>query len=331
MRAFHEIEYTIYSNLLKSQFGTNTNRTISALAMGDLHYSNLIPQEKLDQIVKYSIDKRPDYIFLGGDIWESLDDVATEKDRMLLIKFLIDLGTIAPVLISLGSHDLWKATKNPGPKDPIGGFDYDNEFLKILKGLESKNIYVLDNRSYDDGTLFVTGYTQSFNYYYPNGAYRKTSKNPIIENKEVMVNELTELLSTTTIPTDEVAIILIHAISAYGFSKEVLNLIIKYLLGIGFHGHYGLFPPLADELTSFGKWGIISPERVFLPKNVRRTLRTNKDKIAVCGPLTMFSKSSHRDKYNRLYPVHTTRFNVTNDESFDTKRIHVKCKYIGFR
>ena len=86
MKCFHEIDYTIYNSSVRSVLGTNTNRTISTLAMGDLHYSNLVPQEKLDSIVKYSIDKRPDYIFLGGDIIESLNEVATEEDMARLIR-----------------------------------------------------------------------------------------------------------------------------------------------------------------------------------------------------------------------------------------------------
>lgn len=327
MKCFHEINYTIYNSSVRSVLGTNTNRTISTLAMGDLHYSNLVPQEKLDSIVKYSIDKRPDYIFLGGDIIESLNEVATEEDMARLINFIIDLGKIAPVLISLGSHDLWRQKENPQPGEEIGCFEYQNEFLNILRRLKSKNIYLLDNESYDDGKLFVTGYTQSFNYYYPNGAYIKTKENPIVENKEAMVNELNQLLNNTTIPSNEIPIILIHALSTYGFTAEVQKLLTNYFLAYGFHSHYGLVPPILDEISSWTTRGLMSPERVIFPQNTRRTLRKKGDNIIIGGPLTMFSMSSHLASFNRFYPMHTTFTKITNDKAYDTDKVYTKCYY----
>ena len=328
MNCFHETEYTVYNGLVKSVLGTNTNRTISTLAMGDLHYSDLITQEKLDSIVKYGIDKRPNYIFFGGDIIDSLNDVATEKDMLILVKFLIDLGKIAPVLISLGSHDLWKAKENPKPNKEIGEFVIPNAFLDILRGLKDKNIHLLDNESYDDGQLFVTGYTQSFKYYYPNGAFQKTSGKPIIENKDAMENELTELMNKTTIPEDMIPIILIHALSTYGFTEKVQKLLERYFLAYGFHSHYGLVPPIIDEILSFTKYGLMSPERKKLPPNTRRTLRKKGDKIIIGGPLTMFSKCQHHDSLNRFYPMYSVITNITNNEAYNTDRVYTKNYYI---
>ena len=328
MKCFHEINYTVYNSSVRSVLETNTNRTISTLAMGDLHYSNLVSQEKLDSIVKYSIDKRPNYIFLGGDLIESLNEVATEKDMLILIKFIIDLGKVAPVLISLGSHDLWRQKNNPQPNEENGCFEYQNEFLNILRNLKDKNIYLLDNESYDDGELFVTGYTQSFKYYYPNGAHIKTRDNPIIENKEAMVCELTQLLDNTTIPSNEIPIILIHALSAYGFTEEVQKLLARYFLAYGFHSHYGLIPPILDEMSFWTTRGLMSPERVIFPQNTRRTLRKSGDKIIIGGPLTMFAKNSNYDYLNKYYPMHTIITNITSDESYDTRRVHTKCYYI---
>lgn len=326
MKIFYEIEYTVYNELVKSYLNTNTNRTITEMSLGDLHYSNLIPQEKLDAIVKYAKYRRPNHILISGDTWDSVDDIASEEDQDKIANFFKHMGEIAPVLIALGSHDWWKYLGDSGPNQEIGERRNPTEFLARLNDLN--NVHVLDNSSYEDEDMFITGYTQGFKYYYPNGAYPKTLSHPNTESIEVMIQELTDLNSRIAVPQDKISEIIIHALATYGFDEKILNLLYPYLYRWGSHCHFGLVHPFYDERHPDTSSGIITPDRNRDAQNVRRTLRTKEDHNIICGPLTMFSKCSRLNVANIVYPMYSTLLNLTNNKAYDTDNIHTETHHV---
>ena len=219
MKSVYEIEYTVYNERVRSFLNTNTNRTIREMGLCDLHYCSLISQEKLDAIIKYARYKQPDHILLIGDSWDSVGDIINAQAQDILANFFGELAKIAPVLIELAAHDWWVYTPPINENDEIGKREDPVEFLARLNSLN--NVYVLDNTSFEDEDVFITGYTQGFEYYYPNGAHIKSPLHPNEESKEVMMEELTELTSGIVVPEDKISEILIHALATYGFDKEI--------------------------------------------------------------------------------------------------------------
>lgn len=325
MKSVYEIEYTIYNERVRSFLNTNTNRTIREMGLCDLHYCSLIPQEKLDAIIKYARYKQPDHLLLIGDSWDSVCDL-TEQAQDILANFFGELAKIAPVLIELASHDWWVYTPPVNPDDEIGKREDPVEFLARLNSLN--NVHVLDNTSFEDEDVFVTGYTQGFDYYYPNGAHIKSLLHPNEESKEVMMQELADLTSRTVVPEDKISEILIHALATYGFDEKIINLLTPWMYRYGGHYHFGMVHPFYDERHPNTSGGLITPDRVSLAPNCRRTFRTREDHNIICGPLTMFSRSSHLNAFNRFYPIYSTILNITNNRSYNTELVHTETNYV---
>lgn len=326
MKTFYEVEYTVYNEQVRSFLNTNTNRNIREMSLSDLHYCSLIPQEKLDAIVKYARYKKPDHILFVGDSWDSVGDIASAQAQDILANFFGELAQIAPVLIELASHDWWLYTPPVNKDDEIGKREDPVEFLARLNSLN--NVYVLDNTSYEDEDVFIVGYTQGFEYYYPNGAHVKSLLHPNEESKEVMMRELTELNSKIVVPEDKISEILIHALATYGFDEKIMSLNAPYMYRYGGHYHYGMIHPFYDERHPDTSGGIVTPDRVFHAPNCRRTFRTREDHNIICGPLTMFSRSSHLNVFNRFYPMYSTILNITNNRFYNTELVHTTTNYV---
>ena len=310
MRLFHETHYFVYNELVK--------RSINICVLSDLHYSDSVRKEQLIRILKKLEQLRPDYVFFCGDMIDSVDDI----DK-ILIWWWKRIGDISKALISIGSHDYFKCVVE---NEKISGkCVYPSEFFDEINDLD--NVFVLNNEFYEDEDLFVTGYTQSLDYYYPQRFAKKTFFHTIKEDKQIMIKELSELISKIkNMPMDKLRFLLVHA-PTYVFSPEILNLINNYNYAIGGHTHNGLVPPILYELWHSTR-GIITPDRVLFQEKARNTLRNKGDKVIVNGPLTTFQKCSGGiELFNALYPSYITNLTISNDRLYDTEKIYTKIKY----
>ena len=309
---FHETEYYIYNELV--------NGEVSMLILPDLHYSNLISQERLDWIARKIEESNADYVLFCGDSVDSVDDY----DEQFYL-FMRRVSCFAQGLVSFGSHDYWKYIYDDKGQS-IDGDYYLAEFWDRI----NKYVRVLDNASYEDDKIFVTGFTQSKKYYYPEEVEKDKKEikglfHPIPEDENQNKLELEQLLNKTTIPKDKPSILSAHA-PTYFFTSAIQMLSEPYTLVACGHTHNGSVIPGINEVWR-STYGFMTPDRRLLQKNVRNTLGHSSYKVAVCEPVTMFSKSTRLGKFNPLLPIGFTKVIFTNNKDYQQDKIITKRWY----
>lgn len=132
------------------------NKNIALFA--DTHFSNIVKIKKLEAIKQSLLNSRPDYICVPGDIIDSSNYLDKEENCDFVLNYFKDLQNIAPVLISLGSHDYLRIKKGKCY------FDYNQDFFSRLNKLG--NTHVLNNESITVDDIRFSGYFYNFYYYY---------------------------------------------------------------------------------------------------------------------------------------------------------------------
>ena len=304
MKLFHNTNYKIYNK--------NLSKNLRILIVNDLHFSSMITDKKLDKISNKIKELKPDYILFPGDIIDSLDSIEDTSEYIRLLSWINGLGK---VIMSLGGHDFYECdSKIRKYKNP----------LNLVKGINSlSNAYLLDNSKYEDKNVFITGYTQSMEYYnYPNNNSRIF--HPVKENKKIMKKELKSLNEKIgKVPKNKISILLAHS-PVYLLDKNIQKEIKSYNYYVSGHMHNGCVPPLLYELWN-SKKGLIAPCKEFFPDNERNTLRKYGDKLIVNGPLTMFA-SRKLNFFNIFYPLYITTVDFTCDSKYKNKLV-IKRKY----
>lgn len=307
MKLYHETNYVLYDDKLSND--------IKICILSDLHFSNKVSDDKLENILKKIQDNKPDYLFFCGDIIDKVNEIECIKERERLLDWFKNLSLITTCLISIGNHDFYRYDNN----QKKGNYYYSD----IFDELDSyDNIYVLNNKSYCDNNISVTGYTQSPNYY-----LNRSNKSLHIEDKELMIQELKELKKNIgKIPNNKVSFLLAHS-PIYLKDKDVIKNISEYDYFISGHMHNGCVPPILYEIWN-SSYGIISPKKKLLQDNARNTLKYKNDKLIVNGPLTMFQRCSGiMPIFNIMYPTYLTNLLLTTDSTYNTEKVYKKTKY----
>lgn len=303
MNKFHISNYKIYDSRVKNDY--------RILVMSDLHYNFNTSAIKLNKILKKVKNVMPDYIFFPGDFLD-YKDVFYDKNRFINLKmWLKQLASIAPVFITLGNHEYYEI--NVTNKD-----SFLKEYVDSLSKI--KGVYTLNNSTFNDVRINVTGLTLSFDY------YCITEKNKYRENKDILVKEFKLLNKSVLYDNTKINILLVHSPLFLG-DKDMNTLLKGYDYVISGHMHNGCVPPIIYELWKSTR-GIIAPSKKLFPKYARNTLKEKGDKLIVNGPLTMFSKDIFILKLlNKLFPMYITIMDFTGAPSYDSKKINIINKY----
>ena len=315
MDLFHITRYKLYNK--------NVNKDLRLCIINDIHFSHSLSQKKLAKIIDKIVLLRPDYILLPGDLMDSTDILSDKKEEKRLLEWLKELGMVAPTFISLGGHDFYK--KNT--KDKYKKWDYNFPKKFITKANKIDDIHILDNLSFEDDNIFVTGYTQSMKYYHPDSKKRSTIFHPIAEDKNLMLREL-KLLNAkgTDAPDNKIKMILVHS-PIYLNDPDIERELEKYDYFFSGHMHNGCVPPILYEIWN-SKRGFIAPNMRLFSNNERNTLKNKEDKLIVNGPITTFHECSGIfQNFNFLYPSYMSVVDFTNDEEYDTKKVYKKKNY----
>ena len=102
----------------------------------DMHLKDELDKEYFDSMISTLEKVNPNYITLAGDYFQGLQGKYTfwkEKSRNHLLYYLHAFREMAPVIMSLGNHDIERL--------------HDKEKREHFKSLEDNNIYPLDNES----------------------------------------------------------------------------------------------------------------------------------------------------------------------------------------
>lgn len=277
----------IVKNILSSK---KLKKNITFIHIGDIHYNETTSTKKLEYI-KYAIeDAHPDYIFITGDLLDRPKITKNKEKIKLLVSWLNSLGNIAKVFISLGNHDII--------------LEEDYKFFNKLNDIN--NIYVLNNQSYEDENVFISGFTLPTNYYY--NIEKHEDENALLETLQNNFNLVTNL------PKKKYKVALIHSPILLS-EKKVIEKLKEYDLILSGHMHNGLIPRILDKIIK-NNYGLISPDKRFFAKNTRGKIKTEYYTIIITGGITKLSPSSTKilSKLNGLYPISINKITVKGEK-----------------
>lgn len=265
-------------------------KDITFIHIGDIHYNETTSAKKLEYI-KYAIeDAHPDYIFITGDLLDRPKITKNKEKIKLLVSWLNSLGNIAKVFISLGNHDII--------------LEEDYKFFNKLNDIN--NIYVLNDQSYEDENVFISGFTLPTNYYY--NIEKHEDENALLETLQNNFNLVTNL------PKKKYKVALIHSPILLS-EKKVIEKLKEYDLILSGHMHNGLIPRILDKIIK-NNYGLISPDKRFFAKNTRGKIKTKYYTIIITGGITKLSPSSTKilSKLNGLYPISINKITVKGEK-----------------
>lgn len=277
----------IVKNILSSK---KLKKDITFIHIGDIHYNETTSAKKLEYI-KYAIeDAHPDYIFITGDLLDRPKITKNKEKIKLLVSWLNSLGNIAKVFISLGNHDII--------------LEEDYKFFNKLNDIN--NIYVLNNQSYEDENVFISGFTLPTNYYY--NIEKHEDENALLETLQNNFNLVTNL------PKKKYKVALIHSPILLS-EKKVIEKLKEYDLILSGHMHNGLIPRTLDKIIK-NNYGLISPDKRLFAKNTRGKIKTKYYTIIITGGITKLSPSSTKilSKLNGLYPISINKITVKGEK-----------------
>ena len=277
----------IVKNILSSK---KLKKDITFIHIGDIHYNETTSAKKLEYI-KYAIeDAHPDYIFITGDLLDRPKITKNKEKIKLLVSWLNSLGNIAKVFISLGNHDII--------------LEEDYKFFNKLNDIN--NIYVLNNQSYEDENVFISGFTLPTNYYY--NIEKHEDENALLETLQNNFNLVTNL------PKKKYKVALIHSPILLS-EKKVIEKLKEYDLILSGHMHNGLILRILDKIIK-NNYGLISPDKRLFAKNTRGKIKTKYYTIIITGGITKLSPSSTKilSKLNGLYPISINKITVKGEK-----------------
>lgn len=249
--------------------------------LSDIHYSNTFNIKIFDKIIDQIKKIEVDYIFIIGDFVDS-----TDVNYDVIFEFLKKLQSYGKVFIALGNHDIYAYNKK-GFKGIFKGMwkrsDY-NKLENIVKKLD--NTYLLDNKSYREDNICITGLNLGYEYYSSHenmDLFKKEIENIGIKNNPKYYN-----------------ILLIH--SPYNVYKDS-SLFKDYDLVLSGHMHGGLVHPFIGNIFK-NNYGLVSPRGEVNPNYVRGRTKTDYFEGYIYEGITKLSESSTRflQFFDRLFP-----------------------------
>ena len=272
-------------------YNSKVLKDITLIHISDIHFNTKTKISKLNKIKEAIINNNPDYIIITGDTIDSPRETK-EKAIQNLLTFLTNLSKKYKIFISLGNHDIFKQD--------------DYNFFKQLN--QYNNIYILDNTSYKDDYIYISGFTLPTNYYY--NLDKRESTDVLIEH----LNNHQELI--TNLKNDIPKVSLIHSPIKLT-DKFVINLLKEYDLLLSGHTHNGLVPKLLNKLLKKNQ-GLVAPRKQLFPKIARGKIEINllgkTITIIINGGITKLGeKSAHiLSKLNFIYNIDINKITITN-------------------
>ena len=262
-------------------YNDHTNKEIIIMHTSDIHFSEKMTKNDLSKLV-FAVNKiKPDYVMITGDLIDTAEIAYNYEKIKDLVAVLAEIGRVCKVLISIGNHDV------------LCNRDY--QFFRKLNDLY--NIYVLDNKAYEDSNIYVAGFTLPLEYYY------NINKR---ENIEVLINYLDLRIDLTKkLPSNKPKVALIHSPISLT-NSDVLKKLSNYDLILSGHTHNGMVPDFLEFLFK-DNIGIIAPTKQLFPLVAKGKIEKNIGKkmitIIINGAYTKLSKKSGKilSNLNFLY------------------------------
>ncbi len=274
----------------KDILNSKLNKELTFVHISDIHFNINTKAKKLSDITDAIFNINPNYIFITGDLVDNKNIVNNKNKIKELVTFLSTLSRISPVILSLGNHDILS----------------DNDLVFFNKLNEIKNIYVLNNSTYEDDFIYVTGHTLEHSYYYNITGY---------ESLELLLKNLSDNKDIITkLPKSKYKIALIHSPVLLS-NNEVIDKLQEYDLVLSGHMHNGMVPRCIDKLIK-NNYGIVSPGKHLNAKNARGLIKTENYTIIISGGITKLSLHSSKllSKLNFIYPISINEIKIKGEK-----------------
>lgn len=281
-------DITLYNKNVKNDF--------KVVALGDIHLSKSVDKIKITAIKKQIKEEKANYNVFLGDFVSTPKELENKEIQEQLLDLIASSAVVAPTMIILGNHDF--INKN---KDKNNKYSIENNKAFWEKVTSINNVYLLDNKLYQDQVLFM-GYKETLKYYYNNESY---------EDLEVFFNDFKSYPKLyKNLPKDIIKIGLIHSPEYAKLEKN--NMLLRdYDLLISGHNHDGCIPFGFGNFT----FGIISPKKKIFPKEARgyRVLNTGTS-LLISGGITKIQECAPKvlHPFNHLCPMQMDTITFTN-------------------
>lgn len=288
-------------------------KDIKISSFADVHLSHLVSSKKLSCITDKVLEFNPDYICIAGDLLDYLNILEETKYLDILRSWLSDISSI-PVLISLGSHDMGYQVSKSVNKDGWVCGEYERTFKILEESLD--NVYVLDNKNYQDDRLFVSGYAQTFEY-----AYSKED----FEAANLLGEDLSKQEFLLRRELNVPAISLIHD-PIYLTEPQIVELLKNYDFILSGHMHNGIVPPILDELWK-SNLGLMRPNKKLLAPNARGVIPIKLENkiiyLVVTSGIIKIQETAPKilQPFNHLFPSGIDNITITNDSTCEQPKV----------
>lgn len=282
-------DITLYNKNVKNDF--------KVVALGDIHLSKSVDKIKITAIKKQIKEEKADYNVFLGDFVSTPKELENKEIQEQLLDLIKASALVAPTMIILGNHDF--INKN---KDKNNKYSIENNKAFWEKVTSINNVYLLDNKLYQDNQVLFMGYKETLKYYYNNESY---------EDLEVFFNDFKSYPKLyKNLPKDIIKIGLIHSPEYAKLEKN--NMLLRdYDLLISGHNHDGCIPFGFGNFT----FGIISPKKKIFPKEARgyRVLNTGTS-LLISGGITKIQECAPKvlHPFNHLCPMQMDTITFTN-------------------
>ena len=319
MKLFHETKIKLYSQ-----------KNLKICVISDIHFSYRVRNKKLDALAKKLESRKPDYIFVPGDIVDSNNMIKKESEEKRLLAWLEKLGKIAPTILSEGNHDVYnKTTKAERKKTGNRWAIYQNpDFRKKVNKLE--NVSYLNNEVFEDENIYVLGLTLSPKTYCLLKEEKKIKKaSKTGEDIEEFLKTLAKIKKLIkNLPKDKMKFALIHTPASLS-EKSIKSELSEFDFLVSGHMHNGLVTPLFFELWPSDR-GIVNAARKVGAKNTRLSKKTLKEGLIITGAVTTWHESVGTfHNLNLLYPSYFTTLEFKNEKSLK-KSPKVTKRYLNY-
>lgn len=294
------------SNTLKIResfiYDKNVKKDIKLVGVGDIHLSKIVKIKHLKALYNEILLVKPDYICLLGDIIDKVDYLNKAENRNNLKAFLYKLSLVAPVLVILGNHDfIYK--KNKKDKENCD-FRNTNYFWDEVNNIN--NVYLLDDKVYEDEKVFIGGYTQKIDAYFK-GSSKK--ENALEFRKDFSKKE--ELVNPSS---NKPKILICHSPELIESNYDLLK---TYNVIICGHYHNGAVFSFLDNIYPKNK-GFITPRKKLFPKYARGIRKLDNSYLVYSGGYTKIQETAPRilHPFDKLYNRQMDVVNIVTNKEY---------------
>lgn len=259
--------------------------------LSDIHFSRIFPRKLFYTIYNNLKDIKPDYICITGDMIDQATVIEKETYQNELKYWLNKYSKIAPVIISLGNHDV----------SVYNGRNYEERYHKEwFKSLNNiKGVHFLDNEEYiPNADISFYGLTIPFKH------YKEKEKNSLI-------------LPESDWRGEEYHVLLMHS-PQQCLQETVLNqnkLLTTVDLILSGHMHRGLTPYFLNKIVP-DNMGIVSPQKTFFTKYARGIIKKEMNEktitLIISGGIVKLSETAPKlfHKLNRFFAPEITMIEI---------------------